>query len=125
MARVLIVDDERDLATICRFVLESVDHVVECVETGDQAIGWAIRERPDVIVLDWVLPDMMGDEVLRALRKREELSATAILVTSALPGLGERAWVLGADGFLPKPFEAEELLRAVGGLRRRSAPAQP
>jgi DNA-binding response OmpR family regulator len=118
MARVMIIDDEPDLTEICTLVLESEGHEVECWQPGDPVLASLMRFRPDVILLDWILGPMRGEQVL-ALIARD----LRVVVMSALHGVEPIARSLGAVGFLPKPFTPEELSFAVENALYQQAEA--
>jgi DNA-binding response OmpR family regulator len=115
VARILLIDDEQDLLEICAMLLESEGHQVECLSEPVRAEEVALRFRPDVVFLDWVMPDRGGREVFP--RLRDVLGAHArIVIASALPGMAGEARRLGAAGLLEKPFSAEELRRWANGM---------
>jgi DNA-binding response OmpR family regulator len=116
VARVLVVDDERDLAEVACLVLEWAGHDATVWHPGERVIDAVRRHRPDVIVLDWVLGDSSGDRVLEELRADLSLAATPVVVMSALHGLESLARLLGARGFVKKPFEPDDLVRAVDAV---------
>jgi DNA-binding response OmpR family regulator len=116
MARILLVNDEKDLVEVCGMVLEGQGHEVIALTDGAKAFDVAVRQPPDIIILDWVLGNMTGEDLLRALRAHPATRRTPILMISALPDLEARAAVLGADGALGKPFDEDQLIRAVEEL---------
>ncbi len=124
MSDVLIVNDEQDLLAICQMVLEAEGHRVATVTRGMEAIRFIQRYRPHVLVLDWVLGDTTGDKVLLQIRKTEGIAGTPVVLMSALPDAASRAAELGANTFLPKPFDADRLIATVNGLLQRIRPAQ-
>jgi DNA-binding response OmpR family regulator len=113
MARVLIVNDEIDLLKLCEEALRDAGHEAEIIAGGKAALEYARRWRPDLIVLDWVMPDMDGTTVLARLKGHAETKDIPVLAMSALPDGVMRAQLAGADHFLPKPFDIDELLNAV------------
>jgi DNA-binding response OmpR family regulator len=119
MARVMIIDDEPDLTEICTLVLESESHEVECSQPGDRMLASLMRFRPDVVLLDWVLGPMRGDQVLAVIGRD-----LRVVVMSALHGVEPIARSLGAVGFLPKPFNPEELILAVESALCQQAEAR-
>ena len=80
---------------------------------GDEAVELALKLRPELIILDLMLPKRSGSEVLEALRRELPSDETHVIVVSAWPDADEAALNAGADGFLPKPFEPEELAAIV------------
>ena len=116
MARILLINDEPDLLFLCKLGLEQVGHRVETVIDGGDVIPLVRRVRPDLIGLDWVIPDFSGEEVLRQLKSETDTRAIPVLVISALEGLDSQARRLGADGFLRKPFRMPQLVAAVNSV---------
>jgi DNA-binding response OmpR family regulator len=115
MARILLVNDEPDLLALSSMVLESAGHTVETTIEGDKVLGIARQFRPDVIGMDWVIPDLPGTDVLRRLKSTTDTRSIPVIVISALEGLDDEAHRLGAQGVLKKPFRADELIAAIDG----------
>jgi DNA-binding response OmpR family regulator len=120
MTRVLLVEDEPRMADAIRRVLLAEHYTVDVGRNGSEALGFAEQHDYDVVVLDRVLPDMGGIEVLRAMRAKR--IATPVLLLTALSALEHRVEGLdaGADDYLPKPFAFSELLARLRALVRRS-----
>jgi DNA-binding response OmpR family regulator len=112
MTRVLVVDDDPDLLMMCQIVLESAQFRVEIALEGSGVEEIVRRFAPDVIVLDWVLEGITGGDVLTRL-DAAPAPRPPVLVISALDRVGKVSAILGAEGFLRKPFTAEELIDAV------------
>ncbi len=121
--RVLVVNDEPDLLELCKFVLEDEGHTVEVTTSGHDVIALVHRFKPDVVLLDWVIPDVPGDVVLRRLRANG--AVVPIVMMSASHRADEASRRLGADAFLPKPFTDEELLNTLTPLGRAAREARP
>jgi len=124
MARILLINDEPDLLDVCKMALEIAGHTVATLTESREVLAVTRHLHPDLIGLDWVLSDSTGEEVLHDLKSTPDTRSTPVLVISALEGLGPEAKRLGAAGFLPKPFRAEELIRAVNELLAESQRAQ-
>src|SRR3954447_1232977 len=108
-SRVLVINDEPDLLEACCLVLESAGYTVETLSRGSKAAERVAAFRPDVVLLDWVLTETSGDLVLRDLRNCYGTDLR-IVVMSALADLRPRALELGADDFLQKPFDDDQLV---------------
>ena len=119
--RVLVVEDEKKTASFVRKALQSEGFAVDACGNGDDALAAARATPFDVIVLDIMLPGRDGLSVLRQLRERRD--ATPVLLLSARGEVNERVegLNLGADDYLPKPFELAELVARVRALTRRSS----
>jgi two-component system OmpR family response regulator len=119
--RILVVEDEPKMGELIRRVLVSERHVADIAPDGVGALALAAGEPYDVIVLDRMLPDMDGVEVLTLLRARGV--ATPVLMLTALDAIEHRVAGLdaGADDYLAKPFAFAELLARLRALGRRSA----
>jgi two-component system copper resistance phosphate regulon response regulator CusR len=119
MQRVLICDDEPDLAALVELNLKDAGFAVEVAHTGEGALQLARLHRPDLVLLDVMLPDRDGVELCRNLRRRGV--ASYILMLTALSGTTEKVSGLdaGADDYLTKPFEFDELLARIRALLRR------
>ncbi|MDQ4143662.1 MAG: response regulator [Actinomycetota bacterium] len=111
MKRILVVDDEMDLLLAIGVLLQSAGYEVVETSTGQEGIEAAEREDPDVVVLDIGLPDISGVEVLRHLRAAGNRAKIVILSAHASGHTEATATAEGADGYLTKPFNPEELLQ--------------
>jgi two-component system phosphate regulon response regulator PhoB len=123
--RVLVVDDEPDIVALCAFHLAKAGYSVSTADTGAAALERARREMPAIIVLDLMLPDIGGFDVLRILHSDESTRDTAVLLLTARKEEPDRirGLTLGADDYLTKPFSPQELVLRVGAILRRAARA--
>ncbi len=123
--RLLLVEDEAGLVLTLTDRLTSAGYAVESCSLGQQALRQLADKPFDVVVLDVMLPDANGFEVCRRLRMRD--SHTPVLMLTARDEVGDRVHGLrmGADDYLGKPFDAEELLARLQALLRRSGLQQP
>jgi two-component system Ni(II)/redox-responsive regulator NrsR len=119
--RILLVEDERDLAAAIEAVLQREGHVVDHCSAGQE--GWLLLSsefaRYDLAILDWMLPDLSGPELCR--RARTAGLELPLLLLTARAGTADRVEGLdaGADDYLSKPFAMEELLARIRALQRR------
>ena len=120
--RVLLVDDEPDLQQLLVWNLEQAGFAVEAASTGNEAIAAAARERPAVVVLDVMLPDIPGTEVCRQLRADPRLEDVGILMLTARGDEADRVvgFEVGADDYVVKPFSMKELLSRIQVFLRRN-----
>ncbi|MBA4173413.1 MAG: phosphate regulon transcriptional regulatory protein PhoB [Hyphomicrobium sp.] len=123
-AKVLIVEDEGPLAELLRYNLESEGFRVWHAETGEEAELLVREERPDLVVLDWMLPQVSGIEICRRLRAKPETRAIPIVMLTARGEEADRIRGLstGADDYVVKPFSLPELMARVKAILRRSSP---
>jgi DNA-binding response OmpR family regulator len=121
--RVLLAEDESRLAQLLVQVLTEAGWTAVVVPDGPAALGAVRAGGHDVVVLDWMLPGMEGPEVLAALRK--EGHGIPVLMLTARGSLLDRVHGLdaGADDYLTKPFEVDELLARLRALHRRATPS--
>jgi len=119
--RVLVVDDERDVCRLLCFNLEQAGFETESALTAADALLAAGRQRPTVVVLDVMLPDLSGVEVCKRLRADATLGEVGVLMLTALGNDDDRISGLeaGADDYVVKPFNVQEIVLRVRALARR------
>ena len=124
MSRILVVEDDRDIAELIRHYLERAGHGVELLASGSEAVLRAREQAPDVLILDLMLPGMSGLEVCRALRGDPETARLPIIMVTARAQESDRVLGLdsGADDYITKPFSTRELVARVAAVLRRAAP---
>ena len=122
-ARVLVVDDEDSITQLVSTVLRYEGFEVECAADGRTAVRMAERFRPDLVVLDVMLPDWDGFEVYRRLDAESTRLPVLFLTARDAPADRVHGLTLGADDYVGKPFSLEELVARVRAvLRRRGLP---
>jgi DNA-binding response OmpR family regulator len=124
MSRILIVEDDQDIAALIRHYLEKAGHAGDIVADGGRALAAARETPPDLVILDLMLPGLNGLEVCRALRADNRTSSLPIVMLTARGEESERILGLdsGADDYVVKPFSPSELMARVRALLRRTAP---
>ena len=123
--KLLLVEDEDRLATVLKSFFEKENFNVAIVSDGEDAIFQAESLKPDIILLDWMLPNMSGLEICRQIRSTKGLKTTPIIFLTA-KGEEEdklRGLDTGADDYVTKPFSQMELLARINSLLRRSRPS--
>ena len=124
-ARVLIAEDEPGIVASLQFLMHKSGYETRVAPDGAQALELAGAFRPDLVILDLMLPSVSGVDVCREIRRRPELRATRVLMLSARGGASEidRGLSAGADDYVTKPFSTHDLVRRVGELLARPAGA--
>jgi CheY-like chemotaxis protein len=112
LASVLICDDEPSLRELIRVSLDGAYSFAEA-DDGEKSLEIARRLKPDVVILDIMMPRRNGLEVLSELRRDEGLAATAVIVLTAQPAMRDEALRHGADVVMVKPFEPHQITAAV------------
>jgi diguanylate cyclase (GGDEF)-like protein len=121
MANILVVEDERLIARLLKETLQIEGYQVVTVLRGEDAVQYALRETPHLVLLDMKLPDMDGYDVVKRLRANPKTMHIPILILSALDDCASKveAFELGADDYITKPFDTDELLARVRTQLRR------
>jgi two-component system alkaline phosphatase synthesis response regulator PhoP len=116
--KVLIVDDEPNIVTALEFLLKRSGYDVRLATNGAEALEQVEAYRPDVVLLDVMMPVKSGYEVCQKLRERPELAGTKIVMLSAKGSEAEvnKGLSLGADLYITKPFSTQELVATINGL---------
>lgn len=120
MKRVLIAEDDPDLALGLKNNLEIDGYEVRVARDGDEALASALQWRPDLLILDLVMPKLDGMRVLRSLREQDTKIAVLVLTARGDEADKVRGLKLGADDYVTKPFGLLELLARVESLLRRA-----
>lgn len=119
--RILLVEDDRPLASALTALLTGAGYAVDCVHDGASAEALSAAERFDLVILDLNLPEMDGLTLLRILRSRADPAAVMILTARGAPDERVRGLDLGADDYMGKPFDVGEFEARVRSLLRRQA----
>jgi two-component system, OmpR family, alkaline phosphatase synthesis response regulator PhoP len=129
MSRILVVEDDADIAELIRHYLQRAGHAVERLESGRDVLPHLRRDVPDLIILDLMLPGLDGLMVCQAVRSEPRTAAVPIIMLTARADESDRivGLELGADDYVTKPFSPKELVARVAALLRRTerrAPAE-
>jgi two-component system phosphate regulon response regulator PhoB len=119
--RILVVDDEPDIRELVGFHLTQAGYSVETARDGAEALAAIRRAPPALVILDILLPDLTGTEILRVLRQEEASRATPVILLTARSEEVDRVvgFELGADDYVVKPFSPRELVLRVKAVLRR------
>ena len=123
--RILVVDDDKQIVRLVQSYLDKAGYTILTAFDGEDAMRVIRRERPDLIVLDLMLPKHDGYEITRWLRADQSLAATPILMLTARIEDGDKilGLELGADDYLTKPFNPREVVARVRAILRRTSAA--
>jgi phosphate regulon transcriptional regulator PhoB len=121
LGRVLLVEDEQDVAELIRYNLTKEGYDVVLCGNGNEALRLARENRPDVILLDIMVPQLNGWEVCRRIKKDPELAAIPVIMVSGRVEEGDKVlgFEVGADDYVTKPFSPRELIARVRAVLRR------
>ncbi len=127
MTRILVVEDDADIAALVGRYLEKAGFAVEVAPTGRDALTAIAARPPDLLVLDLMLPHVDGLEICRAVRAGERTASIPIIMVTARGEEAERiiGLELGADDYMSKPFSPNELVARVRALLRRTHRLEP
>ena len=122
---VLIVEDEAPLVTLLRYNLEKEGFQVSEAGDGEEALAQIAERKPDIVLLDWMLPLISGIEVCRQIRRAPETRALPVVMLTARGEEGDRVRGLnsGADDYVVKPFSLGELIARLRAVIRRAQPS--
>ena len=126
MARILIIEDEADIQQILDYNLREKGHKVFVAGRGEEGLRIAREKRPDLVLLDLMLPDMPGTEICKTLKSDPATKATQVVMLTAKGEEIDRVvgFELGADDYVVKPFSVRELLLRIQAILRRSTSEQ-
>ena len=124
-ANILLVEDEKSIVTLIKYNLEKEGFKVFCSETGEDALKIIKEKIPDLVILDWMLPDTSGIDVCRQIKIDKKLKNIPVLILTAKgePDDKIKGLEVGADDYVTKPFNNKELLLRVKSLIKRSKPS--
>ncbi len=122
---ILIAEDEPAQMELLRYNMESADFRTVVATDGASALALVEEEMPDLVILDWMLPELSGIEVCRRIRSRAETRSLPVIMLTARGEESDRVRGLetGADDYLVKPFSQAELIARIRALLRRARPA--
>jgi two-component system, OmpR family, phosphate regulon response regulator PhoB len=123
--RLLLVEDDSNLTELIRYNLEREGFIVEATTDGEEALVMAAEKKPDLVILDWMIPNLSGIEVCRRLRRQPDTGNLPILMLTARAEESDRIRGLetGADDYITKPFSPRELIARIRAVLRRLRPA--
>jgi DNA-binding response OmpR family regulator len=120
VSRIIVGNDQPEMVELCQLVLEVAGHTVRTVTDGQKAVALARGWSPDLVVLDWMMPNLDGIGAVAVLRGDAATASIPILMMSGSDGAEEVAMRAGADSFLAKPFGADDLIERVSTILGRT-----
>lgn len=122
MERICVVEDEENIRELIKIALEGYGYQVEVFETAEEGLFYIKREKPDLILFDWMLPKMSGIDAVKEIRKDETIKKIPIILLTAREKELDKVVGLdsGADDYITKPFGVLELGARVRSLLRRT-----
>lgn len=123
-ANIFIVEDEKPIITLLQYNLEKEGYKVNFSETGEEGIQNIKKNVPDLVILDWMLPDFSGIEVCKQIKKINKLKNIPVLMLTAKSEEEDkvRGFESGVDDYVTKPFSYKEILLRVKSLLKRTKP---
>jgi two-component system phosphate regulon response regulator PhoB len=121
--RILLVDDEPEIVELLEYNLRQAGYTVVTARDGASALAEIRRQRPDIILLDLMLPDIAGTEICRRLRRDASTQTIPVIMITARGEEIDRVvgFEIGADDYIVKPFSPRELVLRIGAVLRRTA----
>lgn len=116
--KILIIEDESDVCKVLAFRLEKNGFEVICAKGGKEGLDKVRMNRPDLVILDLMLPELPGEQVCKEIRKDIDIEKTPIIMLTAKAGEVDKivGRVIGANYYMTKPFDVKELLDKIGKL---------
>jgi two-component system, OmpR family, phosphate regulon response regulator PhoB len=123
MARILVIEDEKDIQDVLAYNLAQAGHKVQIASRGEEGLRFARERKPDIILLDLMLPDLPGTDVCRQLRSQPSMKDVKIMMLTAKGEEIDRVvgFELGADDYIVKPFSVRELVLRIQAVLRRAS----
>ncbi len=124
-ANIVTVEDEKPLITLLKYNLEKEGYKVKNAETGQEALQLIKSAIPDIVVLDWMLPDFSGIEICKQIKRDKKLKTIPVLMLTAKSETEDKiiGFENGVDDYLTKPFNNKELILRIKSLLKRSKPS--
>lgn len=124
ITKIMVVEDEASIAALLEYNLSKEGFSVTVANDGEEALIKIDEDRPDVVVLDWMLPNVSGIEVCRRLRAKQETRSIPVIMLTARAEEADkvRGFDMGADDYLVKPFSMSELTARIRAVLRRVRP---
>lgn len=124
-ATILVVEDEKSISTLIQYNLEKEGFKVHTSETGEEGFEQIKKNLPDLVLLDWMLPDLSGIDICKQIKKDPKLKSIPVIMLTAKSEEADkiRGFETGADDYVTKPFSTKELILRVHALLKRIKPS--
>jgi two-component system phosphate regulon response regulator PhoB len=124
-ATILVVEDEKSISTLIQYNLEKEGFKVHTSETGEEGFEQIKKNLPDLVLLDWMLPDLSGIDICKQIKKDPKLKSIPVIMLTAKSEEADkiRGFETGADDYVTKPFSTKELMLRVHALLKRVKPS--
>ena len=124
-ATILVVEDEKPISTLIQYNLEKEGFKVHTYETGEEGFDQIKKSLPDLVLLDWMLPDLSGIDICKQIKKDAKLKSIPIIMLTAKSEEADkiRGFETGADDYVTKPFSTKELILRIQALLKRVKPS--
>ena len=124
-ATVLVVEDEKSISTLIQYNLEKEGFKVLASETGEEGFELIKKNLPDLVLLDWMLPDLSGIDICKQIKKDTKLKSIPVIMLTAKSEETDkiRGFETGADDYVTKPFSTKELILRIKALLKRVKPS--
>lgn len=113
MKRILVCDDDEGILEVTKIALEQEEYQVISLQKSENLLQEIKKHQPNLILIDLLMPGLSGGEVVKTIKKDEDIKNIPIIIISASDEIEKIANNVGADGFISKPFELEDLYRVV------------
>lgn len=124
-ATILVVEDEKSISTLIQYNFEKEGFKVHTSETGEEGFEQIKKNLPDLVLLDWMLPDLSGIDICKQIKKDPKLKSIPVVMLTAKSEEADkiRGFETGADDYVTKPFSTKELILRVHALLKRVKPS--
>lgn len=124
--RILVVDDDPDISKILKTAIECLGYEVILAKNGMEGTTFAIQYKPDLIILDVMMPKMSGFQTCKAIRSRPDLQNTPVIFLTAKSAPKDKEWgeKMGGDDYITKPFEINILTEKIRKMLKKKTPKE-
>ena len=124
-ATIAVVEDEKSISTLIQYNLEKEGFKVHTSETGEEGFEQIKKNLPDLVILDWMLPDLSGIDICKQIKKDHKLKSIPVIMLTAKDEESDkiRGFETGADDYVTKPFSTKELILRIQAMLKRVKPA--